>query len=151
LGAQNGRSNGVHLMEIHTASPKGSPILITVLYVTIALGAVTGVFIFKNCLLLKKHGIKISLSTTGLTGLVIFLAKSHLSNFVQRVSIWKPLKSGVPFAEPCDSFVEEAVWEVNIPHAISQGQKVLTSVDINKDSIEDIILGFDSGLRMICV
>nr|CAH0099152.1 unnamed protein product [Daphnia galeata] len=124
LGAQNGRSNGVHLMEIHTASPKGSPILITVLYVTIALGAVTG-----------------------LTGLVIFLAKSHLSNFVQRVSIWKPLKSGVPFAEPCDSFVEEAVWEVNIPHAISQGQKVLTSVDINKDSIEDIILGFDSGLN----
>ena len=82
---------------------------------------------------------------------MIFLAKSHLSNFVQRVSIWKPLKSGVPFAEPCDSFVEEAVWEVNIPHAISQGQKVLTSVDINKDSIEDIILGFDSGLRMICV
>lgn len=117
---------------------------------TIALGAVTGVFIFKNCLV-KKHGIKISLFTTGLTGLVIFLAKSHLSNFVQRVSIWKPLKSGVPFAEPCDSFVEEAVWEVNIPHAISQGQKVLTSVDINKDSIEDIILGFDSGLRMICV
>lgn len=82
---------------------------------------------------------------------MVFLAKSHLSNFVQRVSIWKPTKSGVPFAEPCDSFVEEAVWEVNIPHAISQGQKVLTSVDINKDSIEDIILGFDSGLRMICV
>ncbi|XP_046637856.1 uncharacterized protein LOC124316141 [Daphnia pulicaria] len=124
LGAQNGRSNGVHLMEIHTASPKGSPFLITILYVTIALGAVTG-----------------------LTGLVIFLAKSHLSNFVQRVSIWKPTKSGVPFAEPCDSFVEEAVWEVNIPHAISQGQKVLTSVDINKDSIEDIIIGFDSGLN----
>lgn len=82
---------------------------------------------------------------------MIFLAKSHLSNFVQRVSIWKPTKSGVPFAEPCDSFVEEAVWEVNIPHAISQGQKVLTSVDINKDSIEDIIIGFDSGLLMIHV
>lgn len=31
-------------MEIHTASPKKSPILITVLYVTIALGAVTGVY-----------------------------------------------------------------------------------------------------------
>ncbi|KAK4010567.1 hypothetical protein OUZ56_019711 [Daphnia magna] len=126
LGAQNGRSNGVHLMEIHTASPKKSPILITVLYVTIALGAVTG-----------------------LTGLVIFLAKSHLANFVQRVSIWKPNRSVAPLTEPCDSFVEEAVWEVNIPHAISEGQKVLTSVDINKDSIEDIIIAFDSGLNRV--
>lgn len=42
MGSQNGRSNGAHLMEIHTASPKGSPIVITVLYVAIALGAVTG-------------------------------------------------------------------------------------------------------------
>ena len=54
LGAQNGRSNGVHLMEIHTASPKGSPILITVLYVTIALGAVTGVLYFQKLSLRKQ-------------------------------------------------------------------------------------------------
>jgi len=53
LGAQNGRSNGVHLMEIHTASPKGSPFLITVLYVIIALGAVTGVYFIIH--FLPKH------------------------------------------------------------------------------------------------
>lgn len=29
-------------MEIHTASPKGSPLLITVLYVAIAIGAIAG-------------------------------------------------------------------------------------------------------------
>jgi hypothetical protein len=55
LGAQNGRSNGVHLMEIHTASPKGSPFLITVLYVTIALGAVTGVHFIIDFLPMPNH------------------------------------------------------------------------------------------------
>ena len=88
------------------------------------------------------------ISYQGLTGLVIFLAKSHLPTLVQRVSIWKP-KNSVPLSEPCDSFVEETLWEVNLSHAISQGQKVLTSVDINSDSIEDIIIGFDSGLMVI--
>ena len=39
--SKNGR-NGIHLMDIHTASPKGSPLLITVLYIAIAVGAIAG-------------------------------------------------------------------------------------------------------------
>lgn len=42
-------------MEIHTASPKGSPFLITVLYVTIALGAVTGVHFIIDFLPMPNH------------------------------------------------------------------------------------------------
>ena len=34
--------NGIHLMEIHTSTPKGSPILIIILYIVIALGAFVG-------------------------------------------------------------------------------------------------------------
>ena len=44
---KNGR-NGIHLMEIHTASPKGSPLLITVLYVAIAIGAIAGNYLAKE-------------------------------------------------------------------------------------------------------
>lgn len=41
-GLQFGRSNVSHLMEIHTTSPKGSPVLLTILYVIVALSAITG-------------------------------------------------------------------------------------------------------------
>jgi len=33
-------------MEIHTASPQGSPVMITVLYVAIAIGAITGFYYY---------------------------------------------------------------------------------------------------------
>lgn len=75
---------------------------------------------------------------------MIFLGKSQLPGLMQKVGMWKPL-AGVPLPEPCESFVEEAVWEANLPHTISQGQKVLAMVDVNNDNISDIILGFDSG------
>ncbi len=85
-------------------------------------------------------------SIIGLTGLVIFLAKSHLPDLVSQVGMWRPSKdkqSSLP--EPCNSFLEETVWEVNLPHAISQGQRVATTVKINNENVDDVIIGFDSG------
>lgn len=76
--------------------------------------------------------------------LVIFLGKSQLPGLMQKVGMWKSL-TAIPLPEPCESFVEEAVWETNLPHTISQGQKVLAMADLNGDNISDIILGFDSG------
>ena len=81
----------------------------------------------------------------GLAGVVVFLSRSRY--LVDRLSLWFPMSKGASLGEPCTSFQEELVWEVNLPHAISQGQKVLASLDINNDSIEDIIIGYDSGFQ----
>lgn len=81
----------------------------------------------------------------GLTGLVIFLAKSHLPTLVSQVGIWRSSKEKAPLPEPCISFVEEVIWDVNLPHAIAQGQKVVTAVDINGDNVDDVVVGFDAG------
>ena len=81
----------------------------------------------------------------GLAGVVVFLSKSHY--VMDRLSLWLPSSKTV-LSEPCTSLQEELVWEVNLPHAISQGQNVVTSLDMNNDTIEDIIIGYDSGFYM---
>ena len=77
--------------------------------------------------------------------MVVFLSRSRY--LVDRLSLWFPMSKGSSLNETCTSFQEELVWEVNLPHAISQGQKVITPLDINNDSIEDIIIGYDSGFN----
>lgn len=84
---------------------------------------------------------------TGLTGLVIFLAKAHLPTLVSQVGLWRSgsKDKGGSFPEPCNSLAEEAIWDVNLPHAISYGQKVMTTADFNLDGVDDVVIGFDSG------
>ena len=84
----------------------------------------------------------------GVTCLIVFLAKSHLTTLVSQVHIWKPLGDRSSLPTPCNSFVQKLIWEVKLPHAISHHQSAISSVDINNDTISDIIIGFDSGLNL---
>ena len=77
--------------------------------------------------------------------MVIFLAKSHLSTLMSQVRIWKPLQGSSAQRIPCDSFVQKLVWEIKLPHAISGQQNAITSVDVDNDTVADVIIGFDSG------
>jgi hypothetical protein len=110
-------------MEIHTASPKGSPVIVTVLYIVIAFGAFAG-----------------------LAGLIIFLAKAHLSSLVNQVGIWKARFEPKPAVlGNCDSLDQKLLWEVDVPRAVAGGQNVLATLDINSDAVSDIIMGFGTG------
>ena len=111
-------------MEIHTASPKGSPVIVTVLYIVIAFGAFAG-----------------------LAGLIIFLAKAHLSSLVNQVGIWKARFDPKPAVlGNCDSLDQKLLWEVDVPRAVAGGHNVLATLDINSDAVSDIIMGFGTGL-----
>ena len=76
----------------------------------------------------------------------MFLAKSHLTTLVSQVRIWKPLLGRSTERIPCDSFTQKLIWEAKLPHAMSGQQNSITSVDVDNDTIADVIIGFDSGL-----
>ena len=97
--SKNGRSNGIHPMEIHTTVPKGSPVLITVLYVAIALGSIIGIKLLQ----------------------IVYINLNEMDHKLH--------------------FVFRTRWSGGFPLQIP------LPGDINNDSIEDIIIGYDSGFQ----